>query len=101
MRAEGMCSHNLVMCQNCHNVWDGNAQCDCVLYLDENKSDNNTEQSEHYELSSDNKDNEEKKDLSHGNDVLYVEISSDEEEKTNDLSCDDILFINTNNSQGL
>lgn len=25
----GIDINNLMHCQNCHNVWDGNAQCNC------------------------------------------------------------------------
>ena len=28
----GMDDNNLMHCQNCHNVWDGNAQCMCDFY---------------------------------------------------------------------
>ncbi len=28
----GMDDNNLMHCQNCHNVWDGNAQCMCYFY---------------------------------------------------------------------
>ncbi len=28
----GMDDNNLMHCQNCHQIWDGNAQCLCHFY---------------------------------------------------------------------
>ncbi len=28
----GMDDNNLMHCQNCHRIWDGNAQCLCEFY---------------------------------------------------------------------
>ncbi len=29
----GIDINSLMHCQNCHNVWDGNAQCRCDFYI--------------------------------------------------------------------
>ena len=30
----GMDNNNLMHCQGCHRIWDGNAQCTCDFYND-------------------------------------------------------------------
>ncbi len=30
----GMDNNNLMHCQGCHRIWDGNAQCNCDFYND-------------------------------------------------------------------
>jgi hypothetical protein len=39
----GYDSNDLMHCQGCHNIWDGNAQCQCYMLDDNNDNNDNND----------------------------------------------------------